>query len=116
MTISPTEILIFGGQSKNGGWQKKSYTFNVVFNTIEESAEIQKHPGLLLPSAPLRIGDQFYAQQRYNENKVVMFEMKSLSWHDSVGMDIGIDDSNLKNYVGSDYVSTIYQNQTKFFD
>jgi len=45
-----------------------------------------------------------------------MFEMKSLSWHDSVGMDIGIDDSNLKNYVGSDYVSTIYQNQTKFFD
>lgn len=39
-----------------------------------------------------------------------------MSWHESPGMDIGIDDINLKNYIGSEYVSCIYQNQNKFFD
>ena len=105
ITISPTEILLFGGYS--GGDQLNSYIFNGETNTIIEKIEMPRAPGQLIPSAPVIVGDTVYAQQRITPIKLFSFNLITKQWDECDGMDIGQKGSNLPNYIEAKYMSTL---------
>lgn len=73
-TISPSEILIFGGNfDKDAKWSKQSSIFNVETNTIVRSNEMPNSFGWPFPSAPVIIGKKMYAQN--NKNKQFTFDL-----------------------------------------
>ena len=58
-------------------------------------------PEHLIKSGAVRIGDTIYAQNE--ENKLFTFNVNTKCWAECDGMDT----ANLRNYIGTKYVSSI---------
>ena len=78
ISISPTQILVFGGKSDH--WQKDSYIFNADTNSMTDSTEIPLETQWLIEQGTSRIDDTIYAQQRYDPFKLLSFDTNTKKW------------------------------------
>jgi len=108
IAISPTEIFLFGGED-NDEYSTQTYIFNGQTNTIEESTKMPQAPEWLIPSAPVRIADTIYAQNKGNQ--LFSYHLKTKKWEQCEGMDIGGSyptyGINLPKYIGAKYITSM---------
>ena len=61
-TISSSEILVYGGYTEDGGWQKESFIFNFDIDSRSEAIDMPFAPdSILINTGAFRIGDTIYA-------------------------------------------------------
>lgn len=78
--ISPTQIIIFGGQDQDNQLNIKTCVYNVETNTIELSSDLPQSSIELIKSDTVRIDNKVYFQDKYdnivnNQPKLFIYNM-----------------------------------------